>query len=233
MVEPNIVFCSFNHIYDAALHAECPYCKKIKAGQEMLNKSLSEDETDESTFVIEDNEDATEILKGKIVIRDDYLEDESTELLALDIDEDESTELLISDSDEENVTDLVVKSIIKVDKTNEGTETSLPTLGWIVCNSGGQIGRSFEVVEGKNFICLDESGVSLRYEFADMSNSIAEVSVDGLKGEFYISAIGKNKVDINGISHSSSIIRNYDVLEINTMKFVFVELMTEFVNWGI
>lgn len=33
MGAPKLVYCPFNHIYDAALHSECPYCKKNSSGQ--------------------------------------------------------------------------------------------------------------------------------------------------------------------------------------------------------
>lgn len=40
MAEPRIVLCPENHIYDAALYSECPYCKKKVSEQKKLAKTL-------------------------------------------------------------------------------------------------------------------------------------------------------------------------------------------------
>lgn len=232
MVEPNIVFCSFNHIYDMALHAECPYCKKIKEDQAALSKSLDEDSENVDVVIDEEYEDSTELLHIQGVSQDAD-EDESTELLTQSADEDESTELLIPESDENEVTELVNISGSQDGISKTSNKSSKPVLGWLVCNSGRQIGRSYEIVEGKNFIYIDENHVNILYDSSLMNGVVAEVTADVLKNEFYISTKDSREVVINGQVSRNSIIRNYDACEINSVKFVFVELMTEFVNWGI
>ena len=232
MVEPNIVFCSFNHIYDAALHAECPYCKKIKEDQAALSKSLDEDSENVDVVIDEEYEDSTELLDLQGDSKDSD-EDESTELLIQETDEDESTELLIPESDEDEETELVNNSGLQKRISKTSNKSSKPVLGWLVCNSGRQIGRSYEIVEGKNFIYIDEDHVNVLYDSSLMNGVIAELTADVLENEFYISTKDSREMIINGQVSRNSIIRNYDACEINSVKFVFVELMTEFVNWGI
>ena len=36
MAEPKLVFCNNNHIYDAAVDRQCPYCRKIEEEQKKL-----------------------------------------------------------------------------------------------------------------------------------------------------------------------------------------------------
>lgn len=231
MIEPNIIFCSFNHIYDAALHAECPYCKKIKEDQAALSKSLDENPENGDAVIEEEYEDSTELLVDQEVSQD-IEEDESTELLIRETDEDESTELLISESDKNEVTELVNKSGLQDGISKTSNKSSKPVLGWLVCNSGRQMGRSYEIVEGKNVIYIDENHVDILYDASSMRGVVAELTADVLKNEFYISAKDSGEVVINGQVSRNSIIRNYDACEINSIKFVFVELKTEFVNWG-
>lgn len=245
MVEPNIVFCSFNHIYDAALHAECPYCKKIKEDQAALSKSLDEDSENVDVLIDEEDADSTELLdiqgdsqdadedESTELLTQSSDEDESTELLIQETDEDESTELLIPESDEDEETELVNKSRLQERISKTSNKSSKPVLGWLVCNSGRQIGRSYEIVEGKNFIYIDENHVNVLHDSSLMNGVVAELTADVLKNEFYISTKDNREMVINGQVSRNSIIRNYDACEINSVKFVFVELMTEFVNWGI
>lgn len=232
MVEPNIVFCSFNHIYDAALHAECPYCKKIKEDQAALSKSLDEDSENVVVVIDEENEDSTELL-GIQRVSQDTDEDESTELLTQSTDEDESTELLTQYADEDASTELLNKSGSQTRISKNSNKSSKPVLGWLVCNSGRQIGRSYEIVEGQNYIYIDENQVNVLDDSSLLNDIVAELTADVLENEFYISTKDSREMVINGQVSSNSIIRNYDACEINSVKFVFVELMTEFVNWGI
>lgn len=69
MAEPRIVFCAHNHIYDAALHSECPYCMKIAQGEKEL-AHIVDDGTDETELLYrydeEDDEyDHTELIDHK------------------------------------------------------------------------------------------------------------------------------------------------------------------------
>ncbi len=96
MQEAKIVFCKRNHIYDMALHEECPYCKKIQKEQQELSRSLEsfgfaragdEYEDDVTELLHPEEDDATELLFTKE-------EDDATELLQRDTDEEDKTELL-------------------------------------------------------------------------------------------------------------------------------------------
>ena len=115
----------------------------------------------------------------------------------------------------------------------KGDKSSKPVLGWLVCNSGSQIGRSYEIVEGTNFIHVDEKHVNILCDSSLINDVVAELTADVLNNEFYISTKDSRNVVINGHVSRNGIIRNYDACEIDSVKFVFVELMTEFVNWGI
>lgn len=51
MAEPRIVLCPENHIYDAALYSECPYCKKKVHEQKALAKTLGNTSYEESNYL--------------------------------------------------------------------------------------------------------------------------------------------------------------------------------------
>lgn len=88
--EPNIIYCKNNHIYDASLYDECPYCKKVAQGQSKLSQRIGivANHSQSSQISIED-EDSTELLM-------DESNEDATELL--DVEED-ATELLIPQLD--------------------------------------------------------------------------------------------------------------------------------------
>lgn len=239
MVEPNIVFCKFNHIYDAALHRECPYCKKIKEEQDSISRSLVEgkeiepkafddDASTELLSWIKDNDAETELLNR--IEKDDA----ATELLSRGEDQDDGTELLVQE-DEDDATELVIHANLNVKNQKEVFNADKPVLGWLVCNSGPQCGRSFEVVEGINYICSAGNSVSLTSDASFGSSVLAELSADVQAGSFCIAAAGGSQMSINGKNYrdGNRRIRDYDTLTINAFAFVFVELRTKFVNWGI
>lgn len=264
MVEPNIVFCPFNHIYDAALHSECPYCKQIQEEQRALSKSLNMDEgadivheqedysEDERTEYItcdtdsdndatellrenaEEDEDSTELLRRESYINSENLEADSTELIN-SFGREPISDIIVNPDDEDEATELVYK-LPEVDSnpvSDKTTHEDSPVLGWLVCNSGKQIGRSFEIIAGKNYLCIDNEMLCVKYGEARNDKVSAEIMADDSLGEFSINNQDNYNVYINNQLVKNGIIRNYDTIIIDAMEFVFVELMTEFVKWGI
>lgn len=82
MLEPKIVFCKNNHIYDSAINAECPYCLNIEKEQRMLNKLVAEQGAINKKVERDEEEEATELIYRissiENIDEDDY---ESTELI--------------------------------------------------------------------------------------------------------------------------------------------------------
>jgi len=70
MVNPKIVYCDKNHIYDAAIDKDCPYCKKIEEEHRRLSKIVHESE-----WIYEnENEEYTELIDYKGQDEDEYTE---------------------------------------------------------------------------------------------------------------------------------------------------------------
>lgn len=137
MIEPKIVFCSSNHIFDAAINSECPYCKKIAAEQKALSDTVNgvsrkrivvADLSDEErTELIVDNnkpqKEYTELISRKVnqLVAEGYkdISEEYTELISRE-DKDEYTELLYK---EKSKTDIPTKFVSeKTDEEDEYTE---------------------------------------------------------------------------------------------------------------
>ena len=172
-------------------------------------------------------------MRRESYIKDEDLENDSTELInksdrdtVLDVvnpdDEDEATELVYRSSEDDS-------SSTSYQTTHEDS----PVLGWLVCNSGKQIGRSFEIIAGKNYLCINKEILFIKYDDAVNGKIIAEIMADDSSGEFSIKNQESHNVYINNQSVKNEHIRNYDTIIIDAMEFVFVELMTEFVKWGI
>lgn len=105
MAEPKIVFCSNNHIYDAAINDECPYCKKITSEQKELSDTVNglsgKGMVAGQSFSFADD-DSTELISGEHISEDEY-----TELISRE-DEGEYTELIARGTDvEEDSTELI------------------------------------------------------------------------------------------------------------------------------
>lgn len=241
MVEPDIIFCSFNHIYDRAIHAECPYCKKIKEEQNELNKSLGVSDNDDEQFAeIDEEADSTELLMGQdeteLLQDDETARDDRTELLrnhSLEVQEEleDHTELITRSAG-----NIEFQAEIHDDENRNGENKSYrngnnPVLGWLVCNSGRQIGRSFEIVSNKNYIFVNDESLRVMQEASQQSYQAIIIANDH-KGVFSIEVKKGVICSINGKEMESSVLRNYDVITVNSLEFVFVELMTEFVKWG-
>jgi len=133
MNEPVIRYCAQGHIYDASVHAQCPYCEKILQNQRKLASELS--------FGMQtDYAEETELLQ------------EETELLqhASDLYED-ATELLQHAPDRyEDATEQLREA---EDDGKEGF-----TAGWLVCLQGPERGQSFTVLCSPCFLAQGQEG---------------------------------------------------------------------------
>lgn len=231
MAEPNIVFCSSNHIYDAAIYGECPYCKKISEEQKALSATLGINEdaselprnwagqsSEDFTELLDDEGDSTELLD----------EEDHTELLE---DEEDHTELLSTgyedlDEDEEDHTELLNSSTRQSMKLESNY-----VIGWLVFRNGKQKGNCLEIRESINYlyscedkIIISESNLNKGICLGAISKTNDTFTVHPYQGV----GCGTNGVQVN----RDVVLRNYDLLTINEYKFTFVELLTEFVDWS-
>lgn len=240
MAEPKIVFCSKNHIYDAAIYDECPYCKKIQEEQIALSKNIELDNYLDSNMdrassgYTSDEADATEMIDR---------EDESTELIRVGefIEQDDATEMMRRDEP-----DLLDKNDVeKEDKINaQPIVNEIPchmeafkdsddnyVLGWLVFRNGQQKGNSIVLRQRPNYI-YKSKGTVFASECSNLDGTLL-ASISKKKDDFLIHPCQNVQCGINGIVGTKDlVIRNYDLLSIEQHKFTFVELLTEFVDWG-
>ena len=122
MNEPVIRYCAQGHIYDASVHAQCPYCEKILQNQRKLASELS--------FGMQtDYAEETELLRDE------------TELLQHAPDRyEDATEQLREASESVRSGPHSPESAAE----NDGKEGF--TAGWLVCLQGPERGQSFTVL---------------------------------------------------------------------------------------
>ena len=266
MAEPRIVFCPSNHIYDAAIYNECPYCKKIQEEQNALSKNIGLDnqqeisdlsslsgevmDGDSDTELIVDVEDATELIRAEAedstkLLRHDMTdgEEDATELLRRDVTngEEDATELLRHDVTESENKDAANRTIFEGNEAESNdTQYSMEAfrdscdnfvLGWLVFRNGQQKGNSIIIRQRPNYI-YESNGTVFVSEHSDRKGKLMAV-ISKQKDDFVIHPCQDMKCGTNGIvGIKDQILRNYDLLSVEQHKFTFVELLTEFVDWG-
>lgn len=227
MEGPKIVFCDNNHIYDAGIYNECPYCKKISEDQALLSSSVSDiqvslnggsNERKRQWNVQDDCEDGTELIH-----HNDYETDESDETELFSRESDEKTELLKYQSQS---------------GSNYGgecnRETACYVLGWLVCLKGNNKGRSFEILSNSNNrLCVGNNRKMTMISNNLPANEILlEIQQSDSSGRFKIKGFTSD-ITINGVpAKQNETIGNYDMIAIKEYKFLLVSIITEFINWG-
>ena len=233
MAEPKIVFCPNNHIYDSAIYEECPYCKKISEDQKALNKSIGNIDNDTTELLRPEPERASggrrKIVEVMGNAPGDGGDDDHTELLRREEDDDH-TELVRQEEDDDH-TELIHQDSDEKRKGMGVKEKNYYVVGWMVCKNGVQRGRSFEVLNTMNYLYLDGEEVVLNDNPNSSAKMLATVSKSG---DHFIVRSCNIRCGVNGISgYEEAILRNYDLLMIENLKFIFVELLMDFVDWGI
>lgn len=225
MRKPNIVFCPHNHIYDASIYSECPYCKKIEEQQQDLEKEIDQNRS------AEDNE------KTELIYTDqDGEEDEKTELLYSKDEEDEKTELLSDGEDtaeeNENINKYTLananrdaqpeletyqKAGLKEDAESKGKVLR----GWLVCISRGGANHSFEISTDSERLCIRNGELCVPDSLMLGDKTIAEIRSDGRS--CVIEPLEGIRFTLNNRSCKRAVLRNYDVITIDDKKYAFIE----------
>lgn len=222
MVEPNIVFCEKNHIYDAAIHSVCPYCLKIVEEQKALSKTIF-NEIGNSFDCL--NDESTEMIFSNLDQADDC-----TELLQREDETDECTELLqqeIVDDDEECTELINYKQDINEPEQSEILDKNMPLIGWLVCvsSNNSHFCRSFEIVSGENFLREKNGVITLSNDDIGEGELIARIIYNNLDRKIELSSTGKASCLVNEVLGESHTLNNYDKIIINSLHYVFVEFM--------
>lgn len=224
MVDPKIVYCSNNHIYDESIHMECPYCSRIAENQRALTELVYDTQSIKEKMDFEDEH--TELIRVSSVngVEDGDNLDEHTELLF--VHEQKKTEAI------ENT------EIIRFDDSDAQCDIDdfqMPyVVGWMVCKDGIQKGRSFEIVEGNNYIYKDKSKIVIS-PFSNMwEQAIGEIFKDTKTGDFVLKpALGEFCMVNNTTIQESIVLKPYDTVVLAGNSCLLVELISEFIEWGI
>ena len=243
MAVPKIVFCASNHIYDSAIHSECPYCLKIAEEQRLLLHGLVEEQGAVSGEEDNNNDDYTELINKQRHIQkldEPYTEDDHTELIyhpgnAQDIiKENDHTELIYHSEKAHNV-------INEEDEEDDHTELIYHSrkvrepyvVGWLVCIMGFQKGRSLELVEGENYMYFQDEKLTLSSTRLVQGTEVGIICENKGNGKFSLYAKDR-KCTVNNIAvRGEYFLKQYDSIIIQGTKYVFVRLTSEFFEWGL
>ena len=236
MKEPKIVFCSSNHIYDSALHSECPYCKEIRNNRKKLDSTVNvaDDGENDATELIMDDDSPDSIMDDDLT---ELIEEESRSANHSDDDtpteyEDDNISVVYTDDDipeqkhEESISTEHEESVEEVAVGN--------VLGWLVCKNGEQKGKSFEILEGENILCSSGAKISVIHSEDKIKDGMERLAIIFRDTDESLLIQPKDGVQYryNGIEHSECVdIHNYSMIVINESKLLFVELLRDFVDW--
>lgn len=231
MAEPKIIFCPKNHIYDASLHSDCPYCRKIAEEQNELAKTIGDIQVNDNLKQEDDNDSETELL-----YTDADIEEDRTELLFPDSDNQEDyTELIQYDKNDvenEDAKDSKRKENKRdlLSEKNILNNVSGPVYGWLVCVTGNAAGRSFEISKETNYIISEPTGYYITDKQREGARELARIVYRDRS--FWVEAKEDVCCKINGGLQRIEELKTYDLIYLDGMEFIFVELVTVFVNWG-
>lgn len=120
------------------------------------------------------------------------------------------------------------------DDAHEEIKMAEPVVGWLVCIAGSHKGESFQLFVGKNTIGRsDTNKVILKYERSISRENHATIIYEPKKREFYLQT-GKTDGLIylnDNFVDGTQIIKVKDVLEMGTLKFVFIPFCGEDFSW--
>lgn len=245
MAEPKIVFCNNNHIYDAAINNECPYCKKIASDQKELSDSVngvSRKRTvrgliDEYTELIsrEAEDEYTEL-----ITKETEFEDDSTELISKEVVvEDEHTELIrhgfpiesaavhsIQEFASQSETDLGNRN---KERVSEILKNDGKVIGWLVLKNGSNAGHSIEICQKTKYIYEFQGSCITSSESNDEMRLLATIENDDA-----LSIIPGNGVSLTVNGADKTMYRflcSYDELQLGTYYILYIEIMAHFMKW--
>lgn len=231
MSDPRIVFCEYNHIYDASLYESCPYCRKIALEQQELDAyvrgkmkrrapaaSAADDYTELLGKEKNTEEDMTELIS---LHRDDTYQNDSSQ------DSGDYTELIKKDVPEPATVhkDISGKPIEKTVHFDQGN-----IVGWLVIKSGKGKGHSLEVCEKTRTLYLAAGRL-----VTDRTDKEDEIALMDIRWDdvTYITAVEGQILKINGIPRDKiAVLRNYDTISVGDFELVYVELMVQLIGWN-
>ncbi|WP_068267519.1 hypothetical protein [Caviibacter abscessus] len=108
-----------------------------------------------------------------------------------------------------------------------------PVVGWLVCIDGVEKGKDFRIIDQRNFIAINnEIGINILTESTEYSFTI---TYNAKQRIFVISPGNTNEIiylNKNAI-YETTLIENYNLIELNTIKLIFIGYCGENFNWKV
>ena len=217
MQKPMIAVCRNNHLYNAAYYSECPICQKKK---EQNSRLFSQSGTEISRSIRRDR---------------NVPEPEDTDL-------DKTVNLFDDDiirQVREKRTDIRTQNVSVSRRDNRSSSSrrvgSRPRClaGWLVCLKGKDYGMSFQLLEGQNFISLDDNGyVKITKEPQNRIDCFASIT-GTMDNRFLIAPFRNSMVLVNGKKgFANQELLEHQVLQYRTCEMMFIPFMGVHYNWS-
>lgn len=201
-MEPKIVLCSQNHVYDAAIDTECPYCRKIAEGQKKLDQMIHHDQNGQNARQQEENTGHTELLDRRGI---PYEEDDG---------DTDTTEL-----------------IIPAEKSRKASDAG-KVIGWLVCVAGTRRGRSFQVLEGVNYLCAHSDAVVSGRSPGNPYELAALLSRQEKTGEYILSPCSQTGFLVNEFPVvKPQVLQSYSSVQWDSEEYIFVSFVGKQFEW--
>lgn len=202
--------CPKGHYYDADKYDSCPSCKNDENQTQGFDPNGGNGDGDDRTVGSLKVEKEHDKQKGRME------EDDATQasFVSINYGSDAKNKGVAFDTDENPIT--------------------RPVVGWLVCVEGSNIGQSFNLYPGRNFIGRsDEMDISLKGDREISRDKHAIVIYDPRHRKYYAEA---------GEAHSlfyvndemvtrSILLKDRDILELGKNKLVFVAFCNDSFSW--
>jgi hypothetical protein len=228
----NFTRCEKGHLYDADLHPACPHCNGVEGREDDISATVKHSSggvnpTVDNQGVTMPKTEAHNVWGDSIPVSDVVPEEEPSiaDLLKM-ARESKSNNVTVKNEPEGDT----LKTMRYSPAQNIKTE---PVVGWLVCISGEEAGRSFELKTGRNFIGRSTSMDVVLKDQSVSRDKHAIIVYEPRKREFIVQP-GESKELFylnDDVVLSSQKIKNFDKLIIGNTQLYFIAFCSESFAW--
>lgn len=249
-----ITYCPNGHVYDQAIYAECPYCKKIRSNQQALEREIGLNqhapeqemgvshqlEFDRQNQNLDDDDEATVLIDyssrtpGQQVRESRTSGQEAREnsrnaygpryFMPHPVTRKEQF-----NTDSEAKTEQIPQQMRSSARETE-RRTKRRLAGWLVRLNGPDAGSSMELYSGPNYLCLSAG----RLQVKENSGEDCMARIDGKRQDqdAALEVFSRNVYQVNfHFFRGDRRLENEDCINIGGCQFAYIELPDRLLHW--
>lgn len=220
--------CPNGHCYDPEKYMSCPYC-----GQETVGFDPGTVGFGDQTVGFEDP--GIPVMGGGIGSQTVPLPDDSIAIPGVEKVEPVGTGWFTTGREVKEDPNDLTQTVSLYDLNGEDSEPVKPVVGWLVCTSGADIGKSFNLKAGKNFVGRDanKSDVTISGDKAISRDRHAIIVFDPKSKRFHVQPGESSELYYlnNDVVLQVMELKDRDLLTIGNTDLIFVAFCGEQFAW--